>query len=1124
MKKTNFFKLLMVGAMALSIGFSSCGVSKGDFNKACERIDALESGLAALQAKVDGLEYVKSVVATDEGWLVTPSTGSPLLISFDGPTGGSAGTLSIGGNGNWFIGSADTGFKANAMTPRIVDGYWEFPVFDGGEVVYVQGEEAVAASYAVQTDAGWSLWMPTKDDASKHVEIKIPGAGANVGKIDILGWIQAFDAKADILMEAQLTSSATPDPTELINGYGAEDFFVPYAWIAGFELDGVADGDDTEQATAAAGDGWYTGDIFFLGIDGQAYTMGGDLEDAEAVLADEEDWSAQTDVTVGNVLNTLAAQKKGLLVQVHPATTPVADIVFSLQTSDAKGVLPLAGAKPVLVTGTLLTRAAAESAVWFVPFTYDAEVYEDETDYTDLYVTDAAASLVWAGSQRSEYTKFPFTPVAVFSAESPVEYIQPGDIAVNTDDGTDHYNGAYFKVVVGNEYSLDFDETYPTPNAQVDANDPVVGYANGVLVTDVVIDYFMEVKDNNDYVARQFGVTFDQEKGTFTVGKLADELTLATFPITVYKLGIDGKIYREDIMIYPVRNENPSVIHDKNYLLTDANGRDTGGTFKSGSELIDMKVMFDELAKVPVGSETMATRWQNRTYGAKDWKIAKVVIDGKEVNSTDYTDKMGTAATGDDVKHTLAQWIALFKETSLTFHATNAAAAPALADADLYNARYIRMAPDYVRADGTTPMFDLGSKYELTLEFFDVDGNHMSFATINFTPVIPSLAGQFEKETKYWQGNTLMAYYRAPGSHWDTTGYPVSTYLTSNPAYFYDNENDGLVASVNDIPWANSPATPGSTFYNVFSDTDYSVAHKPTTPFDGGYVKFGNSKAADKQWLDGTSALDYRVIDEDNLVSPYQLIGEDEEDPDSYLDYFVEIGAANTAAQWQSIDGSFAVTNFNKGTVVALHDQTPYDATEDFGYNEPLNLTITPGAYLAVYDYTYWADEDGNEFQQQLAEELEDLDFDLQLMSALERGTVEGAGAGGKVNATIAGNGIYDLTDADFVAENYNGLEYSLFLNETGRYDYNYVYRVEFYIPQGGTPYVFVDADGDRIDSTMATQIDAVVAPPAATIPARVRIQATNADNSFETKIGVRVIDRFGRVKETEVPLSVTRR
>ena len=1051
--KKNFLKFLLLGVFTLSLGAGFVGCKDYD-----DDIDDIWNKLNELEAKItgNGTKTVADIAPAAAGKITvtyTDGTSKEITIS-DSGTG--TGNMTIGTDGYWYNNGVKTDFLVVAGNPRIAsDGYWEFATVKDGAVVWTKSAIYAGGAYIVDAGDSYELWVAEKGSTTLK-KIVISKGSAGLGKIDILGWITD---KGDVNENISIS-------TDVKNGTN-DTYVVNYAWIEVFQQE--------NNYTSTTG--------------------------AWSNKASSYSWKGMTEVAVKNVLNTLGAERKGILVQVSPANADLASMTFTLENSKNE-VLPVVLEEAEKLTG-LLTRAATSSALYFIPMTYQDKsvTYEKNgstapanVNYAALFRTDALYTLVEESTGfRSEYTPWTATATPTASAEAAVQYVTSGSTQIS---------GAINPPVTVTSYKIQ-------PNVAYEIE------FNQATLAQHVVDYYVEVKDNNAYVQAQFGVVIDLAAGTFSVTRQPDNLTLATFTLTVYKLGVDGKIYVEDIVIYPVRQNLSEVIFDANYTITDENGHGTpftGGSPASGqlsaTATADMANMFTKLAGeasgLPAAGTTMKDRWQNSTYGAKFWTLASVTIDGKSVDGATYEDSQSAGTFP-----TLAAWQTMFFDAgSQIVFSKNATGTPAANDvtgnlttgysANLYDARYVILKPAYARADGATPMFDIGKEYVLTFDFYDEDTNgapgtkqnYLSSAVIKFTPVLPALDGMFVKEPEYWNGNVLNGYYRTPG--------------TWAPAWFYDAANTGNGV---DIPWVNAPATPGSTFYNVYSNTALAPLHAPANPYDGGFLRFGQPTAAtDKQWLGTQTTLAFK----DRYFSTGPNVN------------WSSVATIGTQQASGFTGNPYLPTTQGQTTIVELLNQTPTPATTNNAYDKELNMSIIPGLYLNVYDYTDYDMYDSA---------IEALEFKLKIMSALDKGEIKGTNASGSFSVVLGstGSNILKIDDTHLIGYNYNNVSYSLFqtIKTAGGavvYDYRYINEVEFYIPASeGSKYTFVNAAGTPTPSPTTAIAPTWPSGTGTTLTkAYVAIEPSNTTTGATTKLGVRVTDRFGRVKEVEVPFTIT--
>ena len=381
----------------------------------------------------------------------------------------------------------------------------------------------------------------------------------------------------------------------------------------------------------------------------------------------ETTWSAQKTVTKGQVLTTLAPNNTNLMTRIV-AGADAADMSFTLKNS--KGAeLPISLGTATQYTG-LLSRAA--SGLYAISLDNTADTYASASKYAEKFTTGLYA-LVEKSGFTSNYE------LAVTATDATV-----ATGMVTKVDG---------KSVTGGVYEVDLNK------------------ANTVSFTnpEYVYDYYVEAVDPT--IAGLFGFSPDKANGTFTVTKLADQITTASFDIYVYKLHIDGNIQRETITIKPIRSLGQEVV----YNLGEQ-------TIKSTMTLsIDLTDMFTAL-----GSD--AAIWKNATLGAKSLDIVTKDEDGADVTSalgTTYALKTASATT------------------------TN-----------VYQAVKMELKPTTVSAGVGT--MEPGVEYTSTVTFKDADGKALNEIKVKFTPIMPKLSSYITKRDAVWNGNTLMAYFDDP--------------------------------------------------------------------------------------------------------------------------------------------------------------------------------------------------------------------------------------------------------------------------------------------------------------------------------------------------------------------------
>ena len=389
----------------------------------------------------------------------------------------------------------------------------------------------------------------------------------------------------------------------------------------------------------------------------------------------ETTWSAQKTVTKGQVLTTLAPQNVNLMTRIV-AGADAADMTFTLKNS--KGAeLPISLGTATQYTG-LLSRAA--SGLYAIALDNTTDTYASDAKYTEKF-TAGLYALVEKSGFISNYN-LKVTTAEAGDDEGKVAKVDGKGIVVDNEDNNKKY------------YEVDLNK----------AN--VISFTN----PEYVYDYYVEAVDPT--IAGLFGFSADKANGTFTVTKLADQITTASFKVYVYKLHIGGKIYREEIEIKPVRSLGQEVV----YNLGEQ-------TIKSTMTLsIDLADMFTAL-----GND--AAIWKNSTLGAKSLTIVT-----KDKDGTDVTSTLGTAR--------------VLKTASAI--ATN-----------VYEAVKMELNPITVSSTGAGTM-EPGVEYTSTVTFLDASNKALNEIKVKFTPVMPKLSSYITKRDAVWNGNTLMAYFDDP--------------------------------------------------------------------------------------------------------------------------------------------------------------------------------------------------------------------------------------------------------------------------------------------------------------------------------------------------------------------------
>ncbi|MDR2912414.1 MAG: hypothetical protein LBV38_03835 [Alistipes sp.] len=1232
MKKTNFFKLLLVGTMAFALGFSSCakGPSDKEFQDLCEQVNAMETRLTTLEGVLTGgTSMVVDVTSKNDGTIdVTYANPTKTVnVKVAGAGTGELGEITIGADGNWYSKGADTGFKVIPENPRInaETHMWEFPVVKDGKIEWIAGEKAVAAAYAVNNGGAWTLWLPTSDHTGLQ-EIKLPSASVGLGKIDILGWVEGYDPKGTLS-----NNTLTPNDTGLgtivgsdrtntyIRNLASETFVVYYNWIERFGVDANIASYNGTTPPAAGPNGIekpYAYDLAGYTSAAEIYTPATAVTTLPAgpgpLKPTSYEWHVNAtpaenfgaiDVKRYQVLNTLGAQNKGLIIQAHPSRD-MSGVKFVLE--DSKGnALPIAFEAPVLVSGLLTRGAATNSALYFLEGANVTDLYETaegRVNYAKKYTPNALYSLVMPDGVRSEYTPFTFTPTYVKSLENQVAKVGGGEWITQTGN----IDASYY-VQVGTENFVEFEAvqffngeytTWPTLtaltaladtdrlgggvagtdefiNAATHPYDVAAPEANGFsttkkVFTNSVVDYYMRIGSNPDdtFIATEFGIKFNDNHTSFTITRQPDDLTLASFNMDVYKLGVDGIIYIERVRIHPVRTQLSTTIPLGDYIVEDGFPGLSGDPNEAdylGSKLeVPLDLMFTDLAKIVDTQEAnMAMRWQDDEYGAYTYTITNVTIEGESNNAgkgnlnrfmfPNYVEKgVATATTtgtsaitaaGSTPAATAAVAVVNDFGTDVTAQFATIAGATATGivalDKDkkaiittnwpvsdiqahhLWDARSFNIYPNYAydsnaaTAGGNAPSFVIDKLHTITIKFYDKDGSELNEIKVTVTPRLPKLADLFKKEPEYWKGNVLQAYYKTPDNWLSAPYYGVTSTAAGADAVLGTIDD---VLTVNTFISSIAAPTSTSTFYNVYNPGGTTaLQHTAVSPLDGGYTKVGLRAAEEHRWVDYTNIALKNGNQQIDGVNASSLVAFD-------------VNYANGTAP-DGINGGGTGAETTAKTVIEVLNQTNAAAgvysfanlpkVDPNPYKDILNMAWEVGPYIGYYTYS----------NAEIAGE----DFDMSIMSALAEGRVEGTSA--IVDDAAPGNGEYlALKDEHVKLINYNSQPFSVFKVRRGpdnansyiAFAYTYIHNVVFSRPNGVSVYDIMLPDPSPATTWHQANADGRAMDPGAYVgttttyeESYVALRPNNIATTANTKIHVKVYDRFGRTVEGDVAITL---
>ena len=389
----------------------------------------------------------------------------------------------------------------------------------------------------------------------------------------------------------------------------------------------------------------------------------------------ETTWSAQKTVAKGQVLTTLAPNNTYLMARID-AGADAADMSFSLKNSK-NAVLPVSLSAATEYKG-LLSRGA--NGMYAIALDNTDAVYTGADKYTGQF-TNGLYALVEKSGFISNYNLDVATSEAIV-VEGKVATVDGKEIVVDSEDSSKRY----YEVNLNKDNVITFDDV----NAKF------------------VYDYYVEAVDPT--IAKFFGFSADKSNGTFKVTKLSDEVTYATFKINVYKLHIDGKIYKEPIIIKPIRTLGNEVVYDLGNVQIK----------KSMKLNVSLDKMFTAL-----GSD--AEIWKNTALGVNG-ADATIVKDADKSEGPDitYTYKKADGSELAKVNGTATQFDAVFSAL-----------------------------------DGTAATLTPGTGYTITINYKH-DSNVLNTIKVKFTPVMPALSSYIAKREALWIGNTLMAYFVDP--------------------------------------------------------------------------------------------------------------------------------------------------------------------------------------------------------------------------------------------------------------------------------------------------------------------------------------------------------------------------
>ena len=647
MRKKYLSALLFGALLFASAGtFTSCKDYDDDINNLQNQITANADAIKALQELVNNGDYVTKVAKNADGNLVfTFSKSGDQVITLDEEQVGdvlsiNAETGELIKNGEptgWFATKNEEKEQQNCIKIG-EDGCWQLLQDDG---TYKSTNIPVSGVTAVQNTETKQWTLTIVDAQGNSQQVVIPSAASVMQDLELMGWATAEDASEDL--------SAN------LNGAGSGNYTVQNTTL------------DVKYAYVSA-----------ITYDGKETT-----------------WSAQKDVTKGQVLTTLAPTNTKLVARVAPADLDLSGMNFTLQ--DSKGnKLPIALKTSEAFTGTL-TRAA--SGISYIPMDITTDTYKSAKEYTDLFNEDALYSLVEESGARSTYGQFNIKATPATVSEQSVKTV-----------GGKAINGQVFDVDVN------------TPNKLTFGDHP-----------EYVYDYYVEAKDQA--VANLFNVSIDKKNGTFTVGKLADQITTTTFTLYVYALHIDGTIYRSEIVIKPSRKiVSEAVLAAGKQVIKQSTKAD--GTAEMAN-FMKFEVSLDEMFNNMSASDK--EKWTSATLGANtafDIVEDKLTIDGKKATLANATDNFTN----------YYQFVLLDADGKT------------LNEEEYYKAKTLRVYAKYIDSNKKATL-QAGKEYSLTINFQNKNTSGeigvLNTVKLTYTPTLPALSDYMVKHPSFWSDNTL---------------------------------------------------------------------------------------------------------------------------------------------------------------------------------------------------------------------------------------------------------------------------------------------------------------------------------------------------------------------------------
>jgi hypothetical protein len=1071
MKKTNFFKFLLVGAFALSLGFVGCKNYDDDIKKLNERVDLAVKNIEEVKATLRSMTSIESVTKGEDGKTLTIvywKDGKKETIEFvDTNTQDGVGTIITKEDGYWKFGDEKTAYKVVPDTstggdPVVVnlpyideeDGYWYF--YEGDD--YVKSDYFGAGAYCtVEGPDSWIIYVWNKT-AGSYEAIPVSKAngsssGVAVSKIDVLGWIDEFK------------STDLPGMDDM----GDFEVSVDYAYFDGF----------------SAGSG-QTADF-------TSYVWAG------------------SSVVKGDVV---LASKGGFIVQTNPGAD-LGNVEFALMNTAGEELEQLAFGTPVAITGAMKsTRAASAGGMFFVPVKNPATLphYADQAALDAGYLSgDYVYALVANGAY---YSSFSIT-VEPGSSDASALTSNPGEEAASFVLEVEDDEDAPYAITVAGEFA--------EANSGVDYM--LALDAENTTVKNIV-DFYLEwdgvaVPSGEVEILDQIGTpSTTSVKGRGFSITMTDAVEELNYTFALYALGADGKVYEDELDITVI----PAKLPDTEFAAVASYTIEEGAAWENeeGKRLmptieIDLATMFTQMdAKGTYASDVTFSEFWQSADGPDAVTLKSVALAGTPGN----TDLSWSASAGGVMN----------AATGYSLVAKKADAA--VAAGKVYEATKLSLTlPSSYSTDGETPTFNgdnLGKEHIFTFEFTKgagVDQKTINTVTMKFTPVLPAVTiteAPYTKNALSWVNDVLIAYLSGTEG---TGNDKVSTYslvmpgpgVTNSPfatmdanaefAITYPYEYFTVGTDQVTLTEATSATGYAASDYVTLVGNKFSL--KRQVPVVSVEAATDVVEAAAIASVPVTTVLGGGLVESD--LGTIDLDGDTGTDMDLSAKTISEIRALITASSSDATAKSNAETALKaeilayaiatdipgSDPVVTYYAQAEADAdkkaTEDYAkaskvwdaYGKELKVTPSNLTYMVAYPVN--------------KNELDGQSYRIKMLSPLD---VENALVvktdGIKLQINKADN---QITKDDIWAKDYTGTKYDLFASVTDAVSNANLENVEFFVPSGAQGYTLVGADSKGV----------VAAGDAVTV----NVNALPQEGS--TTLGVRITDKFGRPIERTI-------